>query len=1093
MKNNTTYRSCFWLTIISIFTFHTTYAQQKWANYTSDVIWGKVAFEGDNVWLPTQGGLIQINRSSGAKQVYLPSNSGLKGSSVMSVLVDTGGVKWIGSEQGGLLRFDGTNWTQYSTINTGDTLINIKDIHTDTQDRLWLISWVNGNCSGCSKLMYLENGQFHKVPNPPGVGSATSFRYLVPDNAGNVWAATQTSITKIQNDTSFVLYNAADIHFQPHEYIYGIGFDQVRNHIYVSSSEYINSTLTIYRLHRFDGTTWEEVTLPPNTPLGYSTSFQNDLEGNFWILTDNYTPDSSTLLRFDGSNWNNYSPTDLGLSDNRVYGLAFDGQGHLWIKGANGLLEQQGTTWKEYDTEIFPIGSNYFFQQAAFNRDGHAWLLSGSLQEFDGLTWKTHLPADFGITSNVDFSCVSIDTVTNTLWAGLANNNESECSVLKYDGINSTIYSLPTRYDPSKIIPLPDGKAWLACDSGLGFFDGNQWVWYNQNNSPLPSSFISDITLDLSGNLWAAVYPDNVVQFNGTQWSVFNLPGTGGWVFCDRSGRIWTGGINKIERYDGNSWSPIPEPENQIALSMTQDADLSYWFATGGGAFHWDGDNQWENFNIQNAPLTNNYVRSLQIDPFGNKWLLGIGITVYNSEGISTQFVHPTSSIHGTVFYDADQNGEQAISGEPGIPGAQVLMLPDSIRTWSVSQGNYSFFPTLGPHQIEYVPAPDYTLTSDSAHYQVIAGLADQSGFDFGAWTPNIHDSLRLDLTAGVLRCNLPNNFWLNLTNLGFLDASGQISFIYDPTLTFLSSEPPPTTIDGNTLTWQYQNLPFGATYNIQLQFGNLGPDALGDTLFYSAYADQEGSMAFASQREQAIVRCSYDPNDKLVQPTGPAQGALSLLADPLEYTIHFQNTGNDTAFTVVIRDTLNAALDLANLEVLSSSHPVRVQAEVGGVLTFVFADINLLWQKVDELGSQGYVSYRIKARENLADATIVRNTAHIYFDLNPPIVTNTTSNTLVEKLPTTAIYSEPNSMLRIRVAPNPMDDEARIEILNLPDHHSDLQLQVFDLQGSIVRETIASTPYFILKKENLSPGMYFFRILSEGKLLGNGKLVCGK
>ena len=40
-----------------------------------------------------------------------------------------------------------------------------------------------------------------------------------------------------------------------------------------------------------------------------------------------------------------------------------------------------------------------------------------------------------------------------------------------------------------------------------------------------------------------------------------------------------------------------------------------------------------------------------------------------------------------------------------------------------------------------------------------------------------------------------------------------------------------------------------------------------------------------------------------------------TLINDPLQYLIRFQNSGNDTAFTVFIRDTIDASLDLSTFE----------------------------------------------------------------------------------------------------------------------------------------------------------------------------------
>ena len=45
--------------------------------------------------------------------------------------------------------------------------------------------------------------------------------------------------------------------------------------------------------------------------------------------------------------------------------------------------------------------------------------------------------------------------------------------------------------------------------------------------------------------------------------------------------------------------------------------------------------------------------------------------------------------------------------------------------------------------------------------------------------------------------------------------------------------------------------------------------------------------------------------------------------------------------------------------------------------------------------GSQGFVIYKIRLLDNLAPETGVDNTAYIYFDENPPVITNTASHTI--------------------------------------------------------------------------------------------------
>ena len=73
-------------------------------------------------------------------------------------------------------------------------------------------------------------------------------------------------------------------------------------------------------------------------------------------------------------------------------------------------------------------------------------------------------------------------------------------------------------------------------------------------------------------------------------------------------------------------------------------------------------------------------------------------------------------------------------------------------------------------------------------------------------------------------------------------------------------------------------------------------------------------------------VTSSFDPNAKDVVPRGIGPEHLIEPEWPLDYTIHFQNTGNDTAFTVVLRDTLSPLLDLGSLRIQGGSHAFRWQ-----------------------------------------------------------------------------------------------------------------------------------------------------------------------
>jgi hypothetical protein len=145
----------------------------------------------------------------------------------------------------------------------------------------------------------------------------------------------------------------------------------------------------------------------------------------------------------------------------------------------------------------------------------------------------------------------------------------------------------------------------------------------------------------------------------------------------------------------------------------------------------------------------------------------------------------------------------------------------------------------------------------------------------------------------------------------------------------------------------------------------------------------------------------SYDPNDKLVTPGLPDEINLTDINKKwLTYTVRFQNDGNFSAKDVFIIDEIDENLDLNTLTLLDHSHPMQVSQidmEDGTALKFSFDDIYLDYSDNDLDASQGYVRFMIKASDTIALGTIVKNNASIYFDQNPPIITNVVMNKFVE------------------------------------------------------------------------------------------------
>ena len=127
----------------------------------------------------------------------------------------------------------------------------------------------------------------------------------------------------------------------------------------------------------------------------------------------------------------------------------------------------------------------------------------------------------------------------------------------------------------------------------------------------------------------------------------------------------------------------------------------------------------------------------------------------------------------------------------------------------------------------------------------------------------------------------------------------------------------------------------------------------------------------------------SFDPNDKRNFVGEDAFGGAIYEDDmTMEYAIRFQNVGNDTAFTVVVRDTLDEEhLDVTTIRGFTASHDMQVQFEESNVLVFTFENILLVDSMTNEPASNGWLVFDIDRKPNQSFGTEITNQAAIYFD----------------------------------------------------------------------------------------------------------------
>jgi uncharacterized repeat protein (TIGR01451 family) len=234
----------------------------------------------------------------------------------------------------------------------------------------------------------------------------------------------------------------------------------------------------------------------------------------------------------------------------------------------------------------------------------------------------------------------------------------------------------------------------------------------------------------------------------------------------------------------------------------------------------------------------------------------------------------------------------------------------------------------------------------------------------------------------------------------------------------------------------------------------------------------------------------AYDPNDKAATPTGVTRDNIVPKEVVLDYRIRFQNTGTDTAFTVVVVDDLPAELDPATFVMGTSSHPCTWKLEGESALTVTFNNIMLPDSNVNQPASNGFFHFSIAARAGLDWGTEIRNKADIYFDFNQSIVTNETYH-LIDRLRRfpVAVEEVRKHQLPLLLYPQPANGEVFVEFKN--GAFLSGSWTIFSIDGRQVAGGVASGIRQCIPLTSMTPGVHLFVLRgNDGQLLAQQRFL---
>ncbi len=418
-----------------------------------------------------------------------------------------------------------------------------------------------------------------------------------------------------------------------------------------------------------------------------------------------------------------------------------------------------------------------------------------------------------------------------------------------------------------------------------------------------------------------------------------------------------------------------------------------------------------------------------------------------------------------------------------------VKITPGPMYTFSDRAGGYKLLLAAGEYKLQMRPDALWTAGCENsgASFTVMLSESEQRrDLNFLIKPTRLMQALRFSIASGLARPGFEFSYSIAYENVGTVPFSGTIKLDYDPALINPRSDPEYDRFFHPTMEWDLQSLPLGASGRIDVRFTlprTVTPGSnLCSRVSYGNNPDltQYAAMDYAYQDEICTeVTGSYDPNDIQVFPRGAGeQGYIGPKDSLLSYLIRFQNTGNDTAFTVVIRDTLSKHLNLTTLRFGAASHDYEVKIARDGALAFHFNKIMLPDSGANEAGSHGYIRYSVELKSDLAYGTQIPNRAAIYFDFNKPVITNTVRNTLQSPVDVPVMLDP--ALLAVR--PNPVADKLIVHSELLPG----ARIAVISLLGGeIFSRRHRGGTVTALELKHLPPGLYMLIVdTAEGRLV---------
>ncbi|MES2618337.1 MAG: T9SS type A sorting domain-containing protein [Bacteroidota bacterium] len=416
--------------------------------------------------------------------------------------------------------------------------------------------------------------------------------------------------------------------------------------------------------------------------------------------------------------------------------------------------------------------------------------------------------------------------------------------------------------------------------------------------------------------------------------------------------------------------------------------------------------------------------------------------------------IYRNPGIYGRIYEDQNSNckydlGEKLYSGHKVFTDSNKYVgISDKYGVYYIQApaGSYKLNSDLKPKQYQ-INCPNnnsipLTINSDSVYLNNDFGIAKDTLFEDVSLGINIGRLRRGGTGSVTFHCY--NNGYSTRKNIKIMcPLYGSKFSINDGVKNYLP----------NTLAIiPLDSILPGEKRTIICKF-NVHKDSFiaGNKICFSAYFDTTTTQADIVQNNNSSYICRtvdapHDPNEKTVVP----DTFVSILDNTINYDIHFQNTGTDTAIRVVVKDTIDTRyLDLEKFNLNWSDFPCESIIS-GNIITFIFDDIYLPHLSAAGDKSIAGFNFTLGLKANVKNEKSFDNSAAIFFDYENPIITKKESVNIVSPL----------SIIKIINKQSCLNESNRIYYnshINLENNNTTI-LEISDINGSFANPVILNS-----------------------------------